>query len=642
MPVSSTAIIKTEAANNPNSNVPHSALNAVVSEHFPTSRIAGCEWVTLDRKFGGLIQTVTIKQIILKEESTHKSMEGRRFRIHQNPIYIKESFKQAGIYSHDPSQNYREIVSKCSVAPPVKAAANNCVFAGVDTLMYAYFATDKGRPTVKQGIKRVAIATARGFIDSVVPDSELIFTVGTAVYNGDYENLRMDIVRALPSLIPGKPIRWTREHTQANAPLRDNDLRSDNVHREVVDLSIPYLPGFVSAGFCKDKEQIKFSRDGINTFRDANTFQGHASIGTTFDASVGFTFGTEISEPVTKITEDGTTQTTQWKKEFSGQFGRRCRVADRKAATDMGPAFNSVLKTTTVKSNTDGSPIAVRNNLPLTHLTQVKDNLLKDHGIIATLHENYVYRETRALPTNCRVEVVLNEATNVIDTKQAFGLWRKGQKREKHDLYRAEENVSYRSDRELPDEIETTITSQQAILFGQDLRESSETPKKFLIFSSETKVTHYEVGAQREKEVVRQESTDKTQIISKKDGTPYKVKDGGTTIGRKRIKFIQKVFYKKIQHLGTSNELSSTVGIRETTATKREVKGTLQPEVITTYYEKTQTVESTKEDRKIGSPYLAKIRRVQQTFGLFTNKITDYEIISENGVPQKPFCLVFL
>jgi len=72
----------------------------------------------------------------------------------------------------------------------------------------------------------------------------------------------------------------------------------------------------------------------------------------------------------------------------------------------------------------------------------------------------------------------LNEVTNVIDTKKVFGLWRKDQKIEKYDSYIAKENVNFRSDREVPDEIETTITSQQAILSGRDLRESSETTKK--------------------------------------------------------------------------------------------------------------------------------------------------------------------
>ncbi|CAF1587756.1 unnamed protein product [Adineta ricciae] len=621
-----------------NQIVPYSVPNADVPANFRTLRMVGEPLVSYEEKLGGLIQTATLKQFMYTKGPGHESLEGRSINVQQNPLYTKQTFKQGRMYKHDPSPNYQEPVTIYSLSPRVKAGINAGkkagMFATVDTLAYAFFATDKGRPTVQQGIKRAAVATIQGFIDTAVPGGQLISTGVTATINNNYENSLGDLGRALPSLIPGNPIRWSREYTQANAPLFNNDLRSDNVNRKVVDVTIPFI-GIVSTGLCKDEEQIKFFRNGVNTIRDATNYQGHVAVGTVFDASIGFSSGTEISEPGAKIIEDGITQTTYWEKEFSGQFGGRLRLADRKAASDFGSAFNSVLKTTTVKSNTDKTPIFVRKNLPLTYFTDAQDDLLKTQEAIPRLHEIYVDHERSALPSTGRVEVVFRGKTTTTDDKSAYGYWKEGHKTEKFDLYRAVENVISRSDRDLSDEIETTITHQRAVQSGEDLRQSSEITDKYFGFSREKDIKDYEPGTQRKNEVLHEESADKTQIVSRKDENPYEVKKAESTIGNKKMKFTEKVLYKKTQHLGTSDKVISTGGQKETVATEHEIQGIIQPEVTFTVEETHQHFEQTSQDIKLDDPHLKRTSRVTQKFGLFTKTITDHETILENGVKPK-------
>ncbi|CAF4829817.1 unnamed protein product, partial [Rotaria sp. Silwood2] len=94
--------------------------------------------------------------------------------------------------------------------------------------------------------------------------------------------------------ISPNPLHLERQHTQANGPLFGSDLRSDTVDRKTLDFSLPFLSEAASLGLAYDKLRRESSRDGVNTVRNATAINVHASIGNEYDASAGFSSGTDI------------------------------------------------------------------------------------------------------------------------------------------------------------------------------------------------------------------------------------------------------------------------------------------------------------------------------------------------------------
>lgn len=561
-----------------------------------------------DSKFGGLIKNAHVSVIKVTQDSESTVMDGRRVNVHQNPLFTTLELIERREHDHDLSQNYKLIEKKTFVAPPVKAALICAGATVIDRVAYAILATDKGGPTPKQILTEVIMAGTQGAMQTIDPNFK---------FNGVSTGF----------------IHYTHEHTQANAPLFGSDLRFDNVHRKTIYVTKPFFAGFtsVSAGIAIDKEQIHFSRNNVNSLRDADTYSVRLFSGTVVDISVGFTSGTETSEPFT-TEKHGKIQVTQWESQFSGQLCARLRVADRKDAIDIGPAFNSAMRSTIVTTNADKSSISVQHNLPLQHFSQVKDNLIEDQTIIPKSHEFLVDRERQTLPMNNRVEAVFQQITSNEEIKKGFGIWSTVHKTKKFDEYTAKENVHNRDDQQLSNEIKTTLTYKEAILHGRVLRENTETESRLLNLYKEEHVKHDVTSVERDKEVVDEESILKSQISSKIDGKPYETIETERTIGKKNIKSVQKVFHKKIQNMGTNDEISSHIGLEETTATEHELKGTFQPEIINRYEEKCQVFERTKDDIMYVDPNYQREAYIKHKFGLILQTITEYEKISDNGI----------
>ena len=580
----------------------------------------------VSQKFKGRIKTTSEYERIVFNSSKTNSIYEKRSHIHENPFYKKKTTTVEGRNHHNPTQNYRTEKTRYSAGRSTKAAAKVGSSTALDTALYAAFATNEGRPSVGEAVTKVATAVGSTLISSVVPGGRLLMTVGTAIASGNYG----DIALALPSLIPGNPIHLDHQQTQAHAPLFGSDLLSDDVDRYSAGLGVPGLLDLASVGLCYDREKIEFFRNGVKTHRTATAINAHASFGSTLDASVGFSSGTEISDSVTKKTEDGMTEVTHWEKQFSGQFGARVRVADRKAVWDFGSAFNEETTVTTTKTKSDQTAISVRDSLPLKHLEKVEDHFQRNSETTSHMHNNYVRNESAALPSDGRVEITYAEQTVVKDSEKAYGLWETAHKTEKYDLYIAEENTVHRSDQQLSNEIETTLTHRHVELSGRDLRENSEqTTSAF--FSSTNTNEKYESGQKRDKEIVTVDSTDKTKIISKKDGTEYEARQSESKIDKKAITEIEKDYYKKIQHLGSNNEILSTVGQRETITRVRNVEGIFQPEVTTTVHETQQTFERINEHTTYQDPHLEKNLEVKQSYGLLKNKTEVTEKTLTNG-----------
>ena len=332
----------------------------------------------------GLIKTTTEYSKIVFNGSKGDCMYEKRCRTHANPIYKTKTITEVGKNQHNPTENYNRVRTKYYIGSRTKAAAKAGIKTAIDKALYAAFATDKGRPSVGE----VATAVGAAVVNSVVPGGRLLTTLGASIAAGNYENLPVDLPLAATSLIPGNPIHFEHQQTQANAALFGSDLRSDNVDRYSADLSVPYLSDLASVGLCLDREQIEFSRNGVRTNRDATAVNAHASIGNTFDASIGFSSGIETSDPVTKETADGMTETTYWKKEFSGQLGARVRAADKKAAWDIGSAFNEVTTTTTITTATDTRPSTILESLSPTHLKKTIENVQTYFGLSAPTHDH--------------------------------------------------------------------------------------------------------------------------------------------------------------------------------------------------------------------------------------------------------------
>ncbi|CAF3131194.1 unnamed protein product [Rotaria sp. Silwood2] len=541
---------------------------------------------------------------------------------------------QEGKNHLDPPQNYKGVKSKYSAGHGTEAAKKAGINAAIDTTVYTALSTDKGRPNLSDAAKTVVTATGEAFVTSAVPGGQLLMTLRKAAASQNYENLPVDLLLAAPSMIPGNPVRFERQHIQTKAPLFGSSLRSDDVERISADFSLPFLRSMPSIGGDISQVTAENSRNGVTTIRKATAANAHLSIGSALEGSLGLLSGTDTEEAVKSETADGDICTTQREKQFSGQFGASLRAADRKDAIDIGPAFNEEIKTTSVKSKADGNAISIYNNLPLRHLKEVEDNFQKGSGTASCVHESYVDRERAELPTDGRVQRICTEQTITTDNKQAFGFWKTGHKTENFDVYKAEENTVHRFDQALPSELETTLTHNHIELSGRDLRESSEETTNFWLFSSKTN-KKYPMGEKPDKEVIKAEWSDKTRITSKKDGSAYDARQSTSKDGTTEITEIENDCYKKIYHADTNDQIESIIGQRNTISKEENRQGFFQPEVNTIYSETQQVFERTAEHTELQAPHSVATVNVKQTYGLLTNK-TEKSVTISRSEEDKP------
>lgn len=276
---------------------------------------------------------------------------------------------------------------------------NQAMNAALDTaradLLNNLFSSRKGQISLKSLGKRAAMQGAQGLGKSVASafmgDQTSAFgnALSSAATAAAFHLLRGDTSMASKAAASalfthavaaatGIPIQYTDHVSVANGGLFNSKYGVQYAHTTLRTIGVGAGP-VGGVGVHKQKSKTRYRTRGTDVTQETKGYGANARAGP-ISVSAGIVNGREESDPRT-WEQDGQTYTQKVTKYFKGEYEVRVQAGDRQVRITMyspmnllrkalGKSSNKRFEIVTDVVNTDGSPRAVRENLPTKYIQQ--------------------------------------------------------------------------------------------------------------------------------------------------------------------------------------------------------------------------------------------------------------------------------